>query len=835
MKAMRSRYSLGVFMLCVLAAWVIGGWRHAGFAAAEAPIAATLPPAAIVYQNPLGPQIPDPFILKAADGLYYAYGTTGFRVWSSSDLVRWQPEGVAFPIADRSWGIRDFWAPEVVEYSGRYYMYYSAERASGGKRIGVAISNKPTGPFSDAGMEPLFDPGYPTIDAHVFIDDDGRKYLYYAKDQVQNSGRYESRIYVVELADNMIEVKGEPILCIKPDQPWEMASGPNRLWNEGPTVFKRNDLYYLMYSANYFDSRDYAIGYATSSSPLGPFIKSEQNPIVKAIDGLVSGPGHNSTFSPDGKSLYIAYHSHMNVAAGSGARRMNIDRIGVRADGTLYVNGPTVTPQLLLTGAGEKLNLAQQAVVTASSSQTGYSAAAVIDGEISVHRQQAAYEWMSAGETAGAWLELAWEQPQQVGAIWIWGSSDPLKQIRSGTLLFSDGTTVSGINMPLTPGRAAVVQGPAAPITWLRFRVDSMRSEHQAAALSEIVVLQAPERAVWTASPQDQVTLAAHMPLQIATRGIEPAMVRLALDGENVYSGSELPTYLQLHAAGLSDGEHSLELYVQDVTGWEHTQRSSFYVEHMRLESPALPYGAVVTGRLNLQLSSSLPVEEQQYVSVTATNVTSESVYELYSGDSLVNTLSYDTLLLPDGAYDLTLNLTTAAGVTTSRTYRIVVRNWVIIEDELLPPSTGWFAAERLKTQTKSTGWEYSTGSAALFYGDTDRLRRKANSDEYLIWDTPHLHQVQVTVYVHQSAVEDLEQTVALAARGTDGSWHSMSYTVVSQETTQQDWVRLVLQGGVPVLVDATQLRLGLAGEAVAAHELELGQVVAQCKIAHAN
>ena len=65
----------------------------------------------------------------------------------------------------------------MIEHEGRFYLYYSAERREGGKRIGVAVAIDRPAPFAILG-EPLFDPGFPVIDAHPFIDDDGRAYLF---------------------------------------------------------------------------------------------------------------------------------------------------------------------------------------------------------------------------------------------------------------------------------------------------------------------------------------------------------------------------------------------------------------------------------------------------------------------------------------------------------------------------------------------------------------------------------------------------------------------------------------------------------------------------------
>lgn len=161
------------------------------------------------------------------------YGTggganRGFSAYSSKDLVNWKPEGqVYFQDNKNGWSDPDaawggaYWAPEVYKVKDKYYLFYSAQwkvnptKELENFKIGVAVSNKPTGPFVDLAPKPLFDPGYPIIDANVFFDSDGKSYLYYSRaaykhpieseiaDEAKKSGKYkeieESWVYGIEL------------------------------------------------------------------------------------------------------------------------------------------------------------------------------------------------------------------------------------------------------------------------------------------------------------------------------------------------------------------------------------------------------------------------------------------------------------------------------------------------------------------------------------------------------------------------------------------------------------------------------------------------------------
>lgn len=301
--------------------------------------------------NPIGvTNIGDPFIFQGIDKNYYLYATSftnGFNVWTSNDLVNWEPKGTCYCADNDSFGYCDFWAPEVIHYKGKYIMHYSARwKKNNSLRIGVAVADSPLGPFKDIGNKPMFDLGYAAIDGHVFIDNDDKKYLYFSKDCSENisKGNHESHLYVVMLSEDLLTIVSEPVFLMKAQQQWETLSGKEWTWNEGPCVIKKNNMYFLMYSANYFASKYYSLGYATANSPLGPFKKSEYNPLLKYVEGEISGPGHNSVFELNG-DLICAYHVHTDYYKPSENRQLFLDRLYITED-KIIMNGPTIGSEI---------------------------------------------------------------------------------------------------------------------------------------------------------------------------------------------------------------------------------------------------------------------------------------------------------------------------------------------------------------------------------------------------------------------------------------------------------------------------------------------------------
>lgn len=335
---------------------------------------------AITFNNPLPVKLGDPFILRASDGIYYMTGTggvrAGFKMYSSSDLKTWKDEGRVYQgNTDSSWCVSSFWAPELYEVNDKFYMVFSANwrdnptNEEENFRIGIAVSDSPTGPYTDLFKRPIFDPGYPVIDGNLLVEN-GKVYLYFSRccykhpvesevaEWARANGMFdeieESWVYGVELKPDFSGILNDPVLLVRPpvsmdDQQaeWEsrsVTSGEvNRRWTEGSYIFKNDDTYFMMYSANFFGGKNYAVGYATSESPLGPFLKAANNPVLQKNTeqgGIVTGTGHNSvTVSPDGKGMLCVYHGRTSQTGED--RVVFIDHMDVTKRGILTVYGPT--------------------------------------------------------------------------------------------------------------------------------------------------------------------------------------------------------------------------------------------------------------------------------------------------------------------------------------------------------------------------------------------------------------------------------------------------------------------------------------------------------------
>ena len=442
---------------------------------------------AFFYSNPSRINgIGDPFIIRDyKTGVYTAIATSasiGFYGWDSEDLVNWGSKHWVYQRPENTWSTDSYWAPEVVFYNDAYYMFYTARDKSGRLLISVAKSDSAAGPYEDVSPEkPVFDFGYAIIDASVFVDDDGRAYMYYAKDVSENiimNGKHVSQIYGVELSEDLLSIKGEPVLLTSPDSAWENPQ-ESWSWNEGPIVLKHNNEYYLAYSANMFESPAYSVGYAKSANPLGPYEKAQENPILatKQLEGI-SGSGHHSYFnSPDGTELFTAYHTHTVPQKPSGNRQLAIDRALYTEDGKFVVNGPTESylpapandkQRVLLGSEISDIQLSEAATALSEASGDDASSlelAKLFDGILSIHPDQKVNDVNIQTEADGnIEIKITLQEEHNLAAICLVSSSQKDNNIANISLKINDKVSNLG-ELEGTNPRNHTLAGKFDPIT----------------------------------------------------------------------------------------------------------------------------------------------------------------------------------------------------------------------------------------------------------------------------------------------------------------------------------------------------------------------------------
>ncbi len=286
---------------------------------------------------------------------YYIYSTTDgqpgwggwyFTVFSSDNLKDWKDEGVMLDLkSDQvSWANGNAWAPCIEEKKMdgkyKYFFYFSGNPvAGGGKQIGVAVADSPTGPFKDLGHPIVTDSpvGHgQQIDVDVFTDPvSGKPYLYWGNGYMAGA----------ELNEDMVSIKENTVTVMTP----KGGTLKDYAYREAPYVFYRNGLYYFMWSVDDTGSPNYHVAYGTSKSPLGP-IKVAKKPVVLIQDPVkeIYGPAHNSVLQiPGTDEWYMVYHrinkNFIDREKGPGVHReVCIDRMEFNPDGTIRKVVPTL-------------------------------------------------------------------------------------------------------------------------------------------------------------------------------------------------------------------------------------------------------------------------------------------------------------------------------------------------------------------------------------------------------------------------------------------------------------------------------------------------------------
>lgn len=364
----------------------------------------------VLVSNPILPgYFADPSVVES-NGKYYIYATIdpwggdSLSCWVTEDFVNWEFEQLNWPTkqactSPKSQGAK-VWAPSVIQKGDKYYMYISV-----GSEVYAGVADSPLGPWKN-----VYDDNRPfleydetgychVIDAEVFIDDDGRNYLYWGSGWNWTNGR----CYVAELADDMTTFITE-----------KKEVTPTNYF-EAPFMIRKGDTYYLTYSDGITIEDSYKVRYATSKSPFGPFVEADNSPILeKDPSRQVYGPGHHTLTNIQGE-LYILYHKHrLPFIEGSAYRQMCIDKFTFSEEEG-KINNITPTDGIEIAGLTKKAERGTIKNITAeaTSVKDQYSAAAnVLDNSFQTM-------WVSAAGDNNSSLKLTLDKKQDVKQISI--------------------------------------------------------------------------------------------------------------------------------------------------------------------------------------------------------------------------------------------------------------------------------------------------------------------------------------------------------------------------------------------------------------------------------
>ncbi|MDO4214821.1 MAG: glycoside hydrolase family 43 protein [Bacteroidales bacterium] len=240
---------------------------------------------------------------------------THLDAFSSPDLVHWTKHPEVLHKRDVKWLDFACWAPAVIQANGKYYLFFGGNDVHDGEvgGIGVAVADKPEGPYKDALGKPLIPNivnGAQPIDQFVFRDDDGSYYMYYGGWQHCN---------MVKLSPDLLS------LVPFPDGSMYKEITPEN-YVEGPFMLKRNGKYYFMWSEGGWGGPNYSVAYAIADSPFGPFKRIGK--ILQQDKNVAVGAGHHSVIQVPGKDeYYIVYHRRPLDRVGASERQVCIDKM----------------------------------------------------------------------------------------------------------------------------------------------------------------------------------------------------------------------------------------------------------------------------------------------------------------------------------------------------------------------------------------------------------------------------------------------------------------------------------------------------------------------------
>jgi hypothetical protein len=308
------------------------------------PISASL--AAPGLTVPSGENQSDPFLLRDQDRYYlYTSGVPGrlpinVPVATATDFRGWSPVTDAMPVLPH-WARPGFtWAPDVHRFGSATVLYFTAGVAGSGQQcVGIATATSPLGPFTAEPTPFLCQTALGgTIDPRVFTDATGVNWMLYKSDQNIGGAATPTVMWSQRLSPDGVHLVGPPFRLMGPDEPWQGTIV------EAPDMVQVGRTYWLVYSGNWFNQPDYAIGAARCAGPSGPCADISNRPVLGS-NAQGAGPGEASLYT-DETGSWLLYTPVME-SWGSGPRPVMVARIGFGPDGAYLAAGgppPTIDP-----------------------------------------------------------------------------------------------------------------------------------------------------------------------------------------------------------------------------------------------------------------------------------------------------------------------------------------------------------------------------------------------------------------------------------------------------------------------------------------------------------
>ncbi|WP_129717623.1 glycoside hydrolase family 43 protein [Pedobacter sp. SYP-B3415] len=269
------------------------------------------PPASDLANYPIPVQrlrVRDPFILKdEASKAYYLNVSTGsgFKTYSSKDLLNWRDDGSSFTPGSDFWGKSDFWAPDTYFYKGKYYIFATFSGSTAKRGTSVLISDKPGGPFQPLVNQAVTPADWMALDGSLYIDDENKPWILYCREWLEVT---DGQVVAQRLSEDLKNASGEPVVLFSAGQAgWTgtITYGSKVGYvSDAPFIYRAKNGELLMTWSSFTKTGKYAIGLSrsTSGTIAGPWLHDAAP--LNDDDG-----GHAMLFNDFSGQLTISYHA----------------------------------------------------------------------------------------------------------------------------------------------------------------------------------------------------------------------------------------------------------------------------------------------------------------------------------------------------------------------------------------------------------------------------------------------------------------------------------------------------------------------------------------------